>query len=260
MASETRTGAAQGDRYTLTVVDDYDLLSALAADAVSETLGRTPGAALTLPTGDTPLGMYRELVRRIEAGELDFSQAQFFCLDDYLGSTPEDEASLTRWLKTVFLDPARLPETNVHYVPTAAEDPVAAAAGYDREIAHFGGLELAVVGLGPNGHIGFNEPGSGPDDPTRIVDLQPATRAQSAAYWDGRADIPAQAMTIGLGTILQAKRIVLIVSGEGKAEIVRASLEGPETTDVPGSFLRRAGDRLDVILDQGAASKLGERG
>lgn len=240
----------------LTVVDDYDLLSALAANAVSDTLARKPAAALTLPTGDTPSGMYRELVRRIDSGELDFSQAQFFCLDDYLGSTPEDEASLTRWLKNVFIDPARLPEANVHYVPTTAEDPEAAAAGYEREIAGYGGFELAVLGLGPNGHIGFNEPGSGPDDPTRVVDLQAATRAQSAAYWDGKADIPTQAMTIGLGTLLQAKRIVLIVSGAGKAEIVRASLEGPETTDVPGSFLRRAGSRLEVILDQGAASKL----
>jgi len=256
----TSEGLADGpETYTVTVVDSYDLLSALAADAVSETLANRPGAALTLPTGDTPLGMYRELVRRIDAGELDFSQAQFFCLDDYLGSTPDDEASLTRWLKQVFLDPARLPEANVHYVPTAAADPQAAAAGYDREIAACGGLELAVVGLGPNGHIGFNEPGSGPDDPTRVVDLQPATRAQSAAYWDGKADIPAQAMTIGLGTILQAKRIVLIVSGAGKAEIVQKSLEGPETTEVPGSFLRRAGSRLEVILDQGAASKLSPR-
>ncbi|MGB3327440.1 MAG: glucosamine-6-phosphate deaminase [Thermomicrobiales bacterium] len=254
MALETPSGATQ--HFTVTVVDDYDLLSALAADAVSETLARTPGAALTLPTGDTPLGMYRELVRRIDAGELDFSQAQFFCLDDYLGATPEDEASLTRWLKQVFLVPARLPEAHVHYVPTTAEDPVTAAAGYDREIAHFGGLELAVVGLGPNGHIGFNEPGSGPEDATRVVDLQSATREQSAAYWDGKAAIPTQAMTIGLGTLLQAKRIVLIVSGEGKAEIVRATLEGPETTDVPGSFLRRAGSRLEVILDKGAASQL----
>ena len=256
MTSNTIPGPARG--YTVTVVDDYDLLSALAADAVSDTLAHTPGAALTLPTGDTPIGMYRELVRRIDAGELDFSQAQFFCLDDYLGSTPEDAASLTRWLTQVFLGPAKVPETNIHYVPTSAEDPAVAAVGYDREIAQYGGLELAVVGLGPNGHIGFNEPGSGPDDPTRIVDLQPATRSQSAAYWDGKADIPAQAMTIGLGTILQANRIVLIVSGEGKAEIVRASLQGPETTDVPGSFLRRAGDRLEVILDAGAASKLSQ--
>lgn len=247
--------AASG-RYSLTVVDDYAQLSGLAADAVSETLARKPGAALTLPTGDTPLGMYRELVRRIDAGELDFSQAQFFCLDDYLGATPEHEASLTRWLKQVFLDPANLPAEHIHYVPTTATDTAAAAAGYDQAIADCGGLELAVVGLGPNGHIGFNEPGSGPDDPTRVVDLQAATRAQSAAYWDGHADIPAQAMTMGLGTVLQAKRIVLIVSGTGKAEIVRKSLEGPETTDVPGSFLRRAGSRLEVILDPGAASDL----
>lgn len=254
MSSEAIPAAR--DRYTVAVADDYAQLSDMAANVVSETLARTPAAALTLPTGDTPLGMYRELVRRIDASELDFSQAQFFCLDDYLGATPEHEASLTRWLKAVFLDPGHLPAANVHYVPTTAADPVTAAAGYDQAIADCGGLELAVVGLGPNGHIGFNEPGSGPDDPTRVVDLQAATRAQSAAYWDGHADIPAQAMTMGLGTILKAKRIVLIVSGEGKAEIVRKSLEDPETLEVPGSFLRRAGARLEVILDPGSASAL----
>ncbi|HEU0165069.1 MAG TPA: glucosamine-6-phosphate deaminase [Thermomicrobiales bacterium] len=250
------TSVESGTSFSIEVVESYDKLSALAADNVSEFLAAHPTAAFTLPTGETPVGMYRELVRRADAGEIDFSRAQFFCLDDYLGATPEDEASLTRWLTDIFLVPAHLPQENIHYIPSTAEDPTAAAAAYDRAIADLGGFQLAVVGLGPNGHVGFNEPGSRPDDPTRVVDLQPATRAQSAAYWEGRAEIPAKAMTTGLATILAAKKIVLIVSGKGKAEIVRASLEGPETADVPGSWLRRAGDRLHVILDKDAASLL----
>lgn len=240
----------------ITVVEAYDGLSQRAADVVAEVLGEKPDAVVTLPTGETPSGMYKELVRRITSKELDFSRAQFFCLDDYLGSTPEDDASLTRWLRSEFLVPGNLPEGNIHYMPTTAEDPDVAAAGFDREIAELGGFDLAVVGLGPNGHIGFNEPGSLPTDPTRVVDLEEATLSQSAAYWDGKATIPTQAMTTGLGTILKSRRIVLIVSGKRKAEIVRAALEGPSTSDVPGSWLRQAGNRLEVILDREAASLL----
>jgi len=247
-------GVAQLPR--ITVVENYDELSQHAADAVAAVLVRKPDAVVTLPTGETPVGMYKELVRRIQSGEIDFARAQFFCLDDYLGATPDDEASLTRWLRSEFLDPGNIPEHHIHYIPTVAEDPAAAAAGYDREIEELGGFDLAVVGLGPNGHVGFNEPGSLPTDPTRVVDLEIATRNQSAAYWDGKADIPAQAMTTGLGTILKARRIVLIVSGKNKAEIVRAALEGPATADVPGSWLVQVGDRLQVILDRDAASLL----
>lgn len=243
----------------VSVVEHYDDLSQRAADAVAAVLGRKPDAVVTLPTGETPVGMYQELVRRIQAGELNFGRAQFFCLDDYLGATPEDEASLTRWLRAEFLIPGDLPENHIHYIPTVTDNPALAAAGYDHQIEDLGGFDLAVVGLGPNGHIGFNEPGSLPTDSTRVVELEAATRNQSAAYWDGKADIPAQAMTIGLGTILKARQIVLIVSGKNKAEIVRATLEGPATADVPGSWLVQAGERLHVILDQDAASLLSTR-
>ncbi len=245
--------------YALDVVESYRELSNMAADAVLETLERHPEAAITVPTGETPVGMYEELVRRIRQGSLDISRAHIFCLDDYLGHSREDEASLTRWLFNVFLTPAGVPENHIHLIPATAEDPQAAAKAYEAELEALGGLELAVVGLGPNGHVAFNEPGSTPDSRTRVIDLTEESRQQSAGYWEGEASIPRQAITMGLGTILSARRIVLIASGEGKAEVVRRSLEEEPTLDVPGSWLQMAGERLQVILDREAAGSLSAR-
>jgi glucosamine-6-phosphate deaminase len=240
-------------------VESYRELSNLAADAVLETLERHPEAAITVPTGETPVGMYDELVRRIRNGSLDISRAHIFCLDDYLGQSRHDETSLTRWLFNAFLTPAGVPEDHVHLIPATADDLVAAAAAYEADLEALGGLELAVVGLGPNGHVAFNEPGSPPDSRTRVIDLTEQSRQQSAGYWEGEARIPRQAITMGLGTILSARRIVLIVSGAAKADIVRRSLEEEPTLEVPGSWLQLAGDRLQVILDWEAAGHLTAR-
>lgn len=257
MASRMRVDESQtAGRYTVQVAADYEAMSQAAADAVTAVVKATPGAALTLPTGDTPRGMYEDLVNRIADGRLDFSAVQFFCLDEYLGTAIDDEASLTGWLREVFLQPARVPEANTHYIPATDPDPHQAAARYDREIRNAGGFELAVVGIGRNGHVAFNEPGSPPDSRTRVIDLTAASREQNAAYYDGRQAIPAQAMTVGLGTILEARRVVLIASGSSKADILRQALEGSVTSDVPASHLRSAGDRLHVIADVDAAARL----
>lgn len=257
MASRTRVDDSQtADRYTIRVAPDYEAMSQAAADAVAATVGANPGAALTLPTGDTPRGMYEGLVDRIADGRLDFSAVQFFCLDEYLGAAIDDEASLTGWLRDVFLHPANIPEANTHFIPSTASDPHEAAERYDQDIQDAGGFELAVVGIGRNGHVAFNEPGSPPDSRTRVVDLTATSRQQNAAYYEGRQAIPAQAMTVGLGTILEARRIVLIASGSSKADILRQALEGPVTSDVPASHLRSAGDRLHVIADADAAARL----
>lgn len=247
---------ARTDRLVLTVVADYEALSSLAADIVTDCVTAHPSAAITLPTGETPQGMYEELVRRIREGRLDFSRVRFFCLDDYLGTSIGDEVSLTGWLDEVFFQPARVPRQHIHLMPTDAPDPHAEAARYDRDIAAAGGLELAIVGLGPNGHVGFNEPGSPPDSRTRVVTLTRESREQNAAYYEGQQTIPPRAVTMGLGTILEARQLVLIVSGESKARILKATLEGPITPAVPGSFLRTAADRLRVIVDESAASAL----
>ncbi len=240
----------------LHVVADYAEVSRLAADIVTRVVQEQPSAAITLPTGETPRGMYQEIVRRIRESVLDFSNVHFFCLDEYWGKGIDDETSLTAWLNEVFIQPAGLDSDHVHFVPSEAKDPVGAADAYEQEIRRHGGLKLAVVGLGRNGHIGFNEPGSPIDSRTRIVDLTDESRNQNAAYYDGKQSIPDKAMSMGVGTILDADLIALIVSGSAKADILKATLEGPLTSDVPGSFLRTAGERLIVIVDRDAASKL----
>lgn len=241
---------------TVTVVASYDDMSRRAADIVAETIASDPACAITVPTGSTPVGMYAELVRRVKAGELDVSRVSIFCLDDYRGTTWEDPASLTKLLKHEFLIPANVPDELVHYMPTMADDAEQATAAYEEAIVAAGGLSLAVIGLGPNGHVAFNEPGSGPETRTRVLDLTQQSRDQNAAYYEAGAKIPEQAMTMGLGTILDAKRIVMIVNGEAKAGIVKQMLTGPMTADLPASWMRLAGDRFEVILDQAAAAEL----
>ena len=253
---DTDTGAAQGAMPAVRIVESYVELSRLAADRVVEAVHRSPAGPITVPTGETPLGMYRELVRRAERGDLDLSQTHVFCLDEYVGVSPDDPGSLTHWLHEAFIDPVHLPAPNFHVLPSQASDLDRAADAYEAEIAARGGLELAVVGLGQNGHIAFNEPGSEPDSQTRVVTLTPESRDQSAEYWDGQHAIPPTAITMGLGTILSARRIVLIVAGDSKADTLRRTLEAPMTSDLPASWLRLAADRLEVIADEAAAGRL----
>jgi glucosamine-6-phosphate deaminase len=131
---------------------------------------------------------------------------------------------------------------------------------YEEAIAERGGLDLAVLGLGPNGHIGYNEPGSSADSRTRVITLTPESLEQASAYWEGAVPIPSLAMTMGVGTLLESKQIVLLVIGEAKAEMLRRALEEPMTADVPASWLRLARSRLTVIADQEAASRVIDTG
>jgi glucosamine-6-phosphate deaminase len=244
------------EAWTLRVVPDAAAMSEAAADIVGEVVRAKPDAALSVPTGSTPLGMFDVLAARVARGELDLSGIELFCLDEYLGVSREDANSLTGWLFASFVERVGIDPQRVHALPSIAADPYAAAAEYEREIAARGGLDLAVLGLGPNGHIAYNEPGAAADSRTRVVRLTPESIAQAAAYWQGSVAIPEQAMTMGVGTLLEAKRIVLIVSGEAKAEIVRRALEGPLSAEAPASWLRLAGPRLEVIADAAAAGRL----
>ena len=246
-----------GEQFQLQVVPTADSLARAAADRVVGVVDRSPSATLAFPTGSTPLGLFEELVRRIRAGEADFSRAVFFCLDEYLGLSQEDPNSLTGWLFREFFVPAGIEPSQVHTVPSEAADPVREAAAYERALADAGGLDLAVLGIGGNGHVAFNEPGSALDSRTRVIDLAPESREQAAAYWAGTFPAPTQAMTMGVATLLDARAIVLIASGEAKADVLRQALRGPISPAVPASLLRTQPEKLTVIIDDAAAQDLG---
>jgi glucosamine-6-phosphate deaminase len=244
------------EEWKLTVVPDERAMGEAAADVVAEVVSGMPNAAISFPTGRTPLFMFDVLAARAARGEIDFTQVEFYCLDEYLGLTAADPNSLTGWLWSAFLSRIGADRKRVHELPTTAADSSAAAAAFDAALSERGGLDLSVLGIGPNGHIGYNEPGSPVDSRTRVIVLTPNSSRQAAAYWDNVAPAPEQAMTMGVGTLLDAKRCLLIVSGPDKATILRRALEEPIGPEVPASWLRRKGRSLEVIADEAAISQL----
>lgn len=241
----------------VTVVRNYEAMSMLAADAVERLVREKPDAVFSLPTGSTPLGLFGELLARVKAGSIDFTRAHLFCLDEYVGVNRDDPNSLTGFLDRSFLDGAGFDPERVHTLPAEAGDLEAAAAAYEAELRGLGGLDLVILGLGPNGHIAYNEPGSTANSRTRVLTLTPESIAQAEAYWEESVATPHHAITMGVATLLDAKAIILIVSGAAKADMLRRTLKDPMTPDVPASFLRLAGERLTVIVDEDAAANLG---
>ena len=237
----------------IVVVPSDQEMSRLAADAVQAVLQEKPDAAISLPTGSTPLGMFGELIERQQTGAVDLTLMQFFCLDEYLGVSTEDPNTLTNWLMRSFILPAGIPLDHVHTLPVLDPYPDSAARQYEEEIGQRGGLELVVLGIGNNGHVAYNEPGSASDSRTRVVDLTDESIDQARGYFDG-ATVPTRAMTVGIGTLLEARRLLLIASGEGKQEILRKTLLEPMTDKVPASWLRLDPERLTVIADEAAGA------
>jgi glucosamine-6-phosphate deaminase len=214
-------------------------LAQAAADFISEQVRAKPDLSILVATGHTPMPTYAELARRVEAGEVDFSRVTAVQLDEYLGIDDDDPRSLWGWMRRSFVQPLGITRT----IRLQNPHPFEAA------IRNFGGLDLAILGLGPNGHLGFNEPPSAMDAPTRTLELMPASLESNRAYW-GELTVPAGAITAGMNLILAARQTLLLVSGVHKRGILHATLEGPETPEVPASFLRRTA--LTVIAD-GAA-------
>jgi glucosamine-6-phosphate deaminase len=226
------------------VVEDYEELSAKAAERTA-----TPRARVVAATGRTPIGAYGELARRHARGELDTSSLVVHQLDEYLGAGSDGSLSLGAWMRRSFLDPLEIPDDRVVWLPT--DGGAAVLASYDRAVVDAGGFDLAVLGIGVNGHLGFNEPPSDGSAPTRSVTLSDESRRSNAAYRNDGRPAPERAVTIGLGPLLAARTIVLLASGTAKAGILGRALRGPVTPSVPASFLQEVPD-LRVIADRAA--------
>ena len=240
------------------VFPDYDALSSAAAEAVARKLRAEPETTFLLPTGVTPLGMYRRLVE-MHAGEgLSFAGATFFNLDEYLGLPADHPASYHVYMRDNFYGLVDADPHRVHVPDGSAVDPEAECERYEAAMTEAGGVGLCVLGIGRNGHVGFNEPGAPFDSRTRVVRLAETTRLVNAGDFEG-ARAPERAITAGMRTIFEAREILLLASGANKSQAVAAAAGGEVSEDVPASMLQRH-PRATFMVDQEAASAVVDAG
>jgi glucosamine-6-phosphate deaminase len=250
--------------YTM-VEPDYPALSRRAAALIDAAVRERPAIVLALPTGATPIGTYRELVRLRRETGTNWSQVTVFNLDEYLGVTPDHPESYAHFMRAHLFSGINVPAAQRHIPDGLASHPTAEARRYEAEIDAAGGIDLAVLGVGTNGHLGFNEPAEALVGATHVADLtddtwrrnfpELAERQGSGSWVQGPGERPAmfrQAYTMGIGTILQAQRVLLLASGDRKREVIAEALNGPITPHNPASFLQLHRD-VTLLLDKAAA-------
>lgn len=229
------------------LAEDYQEMSEIAADIIADVVAEKPGCVLGLATGSTPEGLYAELVKRYEDEALDFSRVATFNLDEYRGLDPEHEQSYRYFMQKHLFDHVNVRPENTHVPNGANPDAEEACDAYEAAIALAGGVDIQLLGLGHNGHIGFNEPADEFTKETNCVDLTESTIQANSRLFDSADDVPRQAYTMGIGTIMAAKQVLLVVSGEDKAQIVRDVFYGPVTPQVPASILQFHPNAIAVV-------------
>ncbi len=238
------------------ILGDTDAIGRLAADEICALMARRPTGVLGLATGSSPLPVYAELVGRCAAGDVSFAQASAFTLDEYVGLAADHPQRYRTVIRDELTGRIDIDDARVHGPDGLAEDLVAAAAAYEGAIAAAGGIDLQIVGIGTDGHIGFNEPGSSLASRTRIKTLTQQTRRDNARFFDGDlATVPTHCLTQGLGTILDARHVLLVATGEEKAAAVRELVEGPVSARWPATVLQHH-RHVSVLVDEAAASRL----
>jgi glucosamine-6-phosphate deaminase len=253
--------STERERVRTVIVPDHDDIAMLVADRIVRVIGERVAATgrcvLGLATGSTPLGIYQEMIRRHQAGEVDFSNVITFNLDEYFPMSPESHHSYRRYMAENFFQHVNVQPTNTH-VPDGAVAPADVRShceAYERAIAQAGGIDFQLLGIGKTGHIGFNEPGSARRSRTRLVTLDTITRKDAAADFFGEDNVPREAITMGVATILEAREIALLATGEHKAAVVRRAIEGEISSDVAATFLQEH-PNITAYLDFPAAAEL----
>ena len=241
------------------VAENHEEVSRLAADILEETVRTNPCCTLGLATGSSPVGMYRELSRRCREEGLDFSRVHSVNLDEYVGLAPTHEQSYRYFMNTNLFDHVNI-DKNKTYVPNGLEeDSDKACADYNEIIRSVGGIDIQLLGIGGNGHIGFNEPGEAFEKETHCVDLTESTIKANARFFESMDEVPKQAYTMGIKSIMAAKKILLVATGSAKADALYKSLYGPITPNVPASILQLHQD-VTVVADEDALSLIKEKG
>lgn len=238
------------------ILPDAREIGAVAADTIGGLLAAQPDAVLGLATGSSPLTIYDELASRCAAGRISFARARGFTLDEYVGLPADHPERYRNVIDTVFVSRVDFAPGAVHGPDGLATDIPAACAAYEEEILRAGGIDLQILGIGTDGHIGFNEPGSSLASRTRIKTLTRQTRMDNARFFDGDVDqVPTHCLTQGLGTIMDARHVVLVATGRSKAEAVHQLVEGPVSAMWPATILQHH-RHATVLLDDSAANRL----
>jgi len=240
----------------VTVFKDERTLARTLAVQVAATLGQRPTTVLGLPTGRTPIRLYHELGSLHANGQADFSQATTFNLDEFLGIAPDDRGSYHSFMHEHLFSRINLPPDRINFLNGAAADPEAECVRYDAAIEQAGGIDLQLLGIGTNGHIGFNEPARELAGRTHRVVLKASTRRSNASLFGGDPEkVPKEALSMGVATILHAKRIVLVATGKSKSRCIDLLLNGPITPKLPASLLQVHRD-VELMLDEAAAGQI----
>jgi len=241
------------------VKNDYENMSSDAAAIVAEAIRKKPNLVLGLATGGTPLGMYKELIRMHTEEGLDFSQVTTFNLDEFCGISPDNKHSYRYYMYQNFFNHVNVKPKNIYIPDGKAEDIEEFCREYDRKIEEFGPIDMQILGIGRNGHIGFNEPADRLKVDTHVVTLAEETIRDNGSFFDDPLDMPKKAITMGLGAIMKAKKILLLANGRKKATIMASLLKDRHvTTKLPASFLYLHPDAT-IIMDREAAGEALER-
>lgn len=219
------------------IFEDYESLSAAAAQFAADCINSVNKAVLGLPTGGTPVGMYKRLRQIYSAGRVDFKGCVTFNLDEYIGLSPSDKHSYRYFMEENLFKVINLKSGSVHFLNGAAHDPKQECARYDRELRENGPLDLQILGMGANGHIGFNEPDAFFVPETHIQQLSASTIASNARFFSSDAEVPRRALTMGIAPIMRAEKILLLVCGEKKCALLEKALNGSVTPELPVSVL-----------------------
>lgn len=237
------------------ILSDPSRIATIVADAVERRVRANPTTVLGLATGSSPLKIYEELIRRHRQSGLSFAQAHAFLLDEYIDIPQSHEQSYHSVIRREFVDHIDIPADHVHSPNGEADDIAAEGARYDEAIRSAGGVDLQLLGIGTDGHIGFNEPSSSLRSRTRVKTLTEQTREDNARFFSSVADVPRHVLTQGLGTISEARQAVLVATGAGKAEAIADAVEGPVSAFCPASVLQLH-EHAAVIVDEAAGSAL----
>ncbi|ASJ97871.1 MULTISPECIES: glucosamine-6-phosphate deaminase [Shewanella] len=242
----------------IVILRDSAEVAEYGANLIINQLKRKPDSVLGLATGSTPVSLYQRLVAANQAGEISFKSVTSFNLDEYLGLDADHPQSYRHFMNQQLFDAIDIDKANTHVPPGDAEDPIAACEQYEAQIQAAGGIDIQLLGIGRNGHIGFNEPSSGLMSRTRVKTLTKATIEDNARFFAQGEYQPHLSITMGIGTILDAKKVLLLATGENKAEAIRATVEGALSAACPASALQLHRDAV-LVIDEAAASKLADK-